>query len=141
MALLMIHIKTKTCPPLWKIIKLSLQFLLRGHLLIFYSTSADGLLGMVMIRLSLKLHLRDHLLNFYGTSVVMLAGLVMFKFSLKFHLRGPSLIIYGSSVAMFGGQGQNTLECCLNFNLSFIYACLIELCYSATCHLSPLYSV
>ena len=124
MALLMIHIKTKTCPPLWKIIKLSLQFLLRGHLLIFFSTSADGLVGMVMIQLSLKLHLRDHLLDFYGTSV-MLVGLVMFKFSLNLKLRVPSLIFYGSSVAMFGGQGQNTLQCCLNFHLSFIYACLI----------------
>ena len=71
MALLMIHIKTKTCPPLWKIIKLSLQFLLRGHLLIFYSTSADGLLGMAMSQLSLKLQLRDYLLDFYGTSAVM----------------------------------------------------------------------
>ena len=103
MALLMIHIKTKTCPSLWKIIKLSLQFLLKGYLLIFYSTSADGLLGMAMSQLSLKLHLRDYLLDFYGTSVV-----------------------------MFAGQGQNTLQCCLNFHLSFICACLIELCYSAT---------
>ena len=78
-----------------------------------------------MIQLSSKLHLRDHLLDLYGTSVVILAGLMMFKFSLKFHWRGPSLIFYGSSVAMFGGQGQNTLQCCLNFHLSFIYACLI----------------
>ena len=68
MALLMIHIKTKTCPPLWKIIKLSLKFHLRDRLLIFYATSADSLLGMAMIKLSLKYHLRDSLLIFYATS-------------------------------------------------------------------------
>ena len=78
MALLMIHIKTRTCPPLWKIIKSSLKFNLRGHLLIFYATSADSLLGMAMIKLSLKFHLRDHLLIFDGTSV--LADLVILNY-------------------------------------------------------------